>query len=305
MYLRKIRPRTTCLYSAASMCPRSLSAACPELLLEPERGAVRLAGCFAGLHADRPRSLVLVLEVHGSAAADCPCSRGCRSHRRRESRAAQGDPPARRRSRRRRRSSVPARDEHVHPNLGALRASLLSSTRAAYSSSSSPRTCRRAKTSTGGRRPTRTPPGSAVRSRASVSAAGNASLRLAPSRTYQAPLLQLPHRRRRRARTPTLVAEVERHQHVVDVLAVEEELAALDALDDEAGRLVEPARGRRSGRAREASAGARRAHRASAAAASISARPTPAPTRGIDGDAVHRDARGRSRRAAVARPSLT
>ena len=36
MYLRKIRPRTTCLYSAASMLLRSASADCPELGLEPE-----------------------------------------------------------------------------------------------------------------------------------------------------------------------------------------------------------------------------------------------------------------------------
>src|ERR1700735_1275972 len=35
MYLRKIRPRTTCLYSAASMCPRSLSAVCQSCCSKP------------------------------------------------------------------------------------------------------------------------------------------------------------------------------------------------------------------------------------------------------------------------------
>ncbi len=35
MYLRKIRPRTTCLYSAASMLPRSSSAACQSLASKP------------------------------------------------------------------------------------------------------------------------------------------------------------------------------------------------------------------------------------------------------------------------------
>ena len=37
--------------------------------------------------------------------------------------------------------------------------------------------------------------------------------------------------------------QVERHQHVVDVAAVEEELLPLDPFDDEAERLVEPTRG--------------------------------------------------------------
>jgi hypothetical protein len=37
--------------------------------------------------------------------------------------------------------------------------------------------------------------------------------------------------------------ELERHEDVVDVLAVEEELLPLDTLDDETGRLVEPPRG--------------------------------------------------------------
>ena len=35
MYLRKIRPRTTCLYSAASMLERSLSAASQSLASKP------------------------------------------------------------------------------------------------------------------------------------------------------------------------------------------------------------------------------------------------------------------------------
>src|SRR5437899_8370427 len=35
MYLRKIRPRTTCLYSAASMLDRSLSAASQSLASKP------------------------------------------------------------------------------------------------------------------------------------------------------------------------------------------------------------------------------------------------------------------------------
>ena len=35
MYLRKIRPRTTCLYSAASMLLRSLSAASQSLASKP------------------------------------------------------------------------------------------------------------------------------------------------------------------------------------------------------------------------------------------------------------------------------
>src|SRR5690606_38423680 len=35
MYLRKMRPRTTCLYSAASMLPRNVSAAAQSLSLKP------------------------------------------------------------------------------------------------------------------------------------------------------------------------------------------------------------------------------------------------------------------------------
>src|SRR3990170_4865689 len=35
MYFRKMRPRTTCLYSAASMLSRSLSAACQSLASKP------------------------------------------------------------------------------------------------------------------------------------------------------------------------------------------------------------------------------------------------------------------------------
>ena len=35
MYFRKIRPRTTCLYSAASRWPRSLSAACHSFASKP------------------------------------------------------------------------------------------------------------------------------------------------------------------------------------------------------------------------------------------------------------------------------
>src|SRR2546430_16167688 len=35
MYLRKMRPSTTCLYSAASMLLRSLSAACQSLASKP------------------------------------------------------------------------------------------------------------------------------------------------------------------------------------------------------------------------------------------------------------------------------
>ena len=42
MYLRKIRPRTTCLYSAASMLLRSLSAASQSLASKPRLAAVSL-----------------------------------------------------------------------------------------------------------------------------------------------------------------------------------------------------------------------------------------------------------------------
>ena len=42
MYLRKIRPSTTCLYSAASMLLRSASEACQSLASKPRLAAVLL-----------------------------------------------------------------------------------------------------------------------------------------------------------------------------------------------------------------------------------------------------------------------
>ena len=46
MYLRKIRPRTTCLYSAASMWPRSLSAACQSFSSKPRLAPLPLPFAF-------------------------------------------------------------------------------------------------------------------------------------------------------------------------------------------------------------------------------------------------------------------
>src|SRR3990172_6392519 len=43
MYLRKTRPRTTCLYSAESMWPRSLSAAFQRTCSNPRRAPLLLA----------------------------------------------------------------------------------------------------------------------------------------------------------------------------------------------------------------------------------------------------------------------
>src|SRR5882724_498481 len=43
MYLRKIRPRTTCLYSAASMLLRSASAACQSFASKPRLAEVLFA----------------------------------------------------------------------------------------------------------------------------------------------------------------------------------------------------------------------------------------------------------------------
>ena len=48
MYLRKIRPRTTCLYSAASMLLRSASAACQSWASKPTVAPLALSAAFFG-----------------------------------------------------------------------------------------------------------------------------------------------------------------------------------------------------------------------------------------------------------------
>src|SRR5712692_5856472 len=53
MYLRKMRPRTTCLYSAASMLLRSLSAACQSLGSKP-----MLAELLEDEFLDFPRAIL-------------------------------------------------------------------------------------------------------------------------------------------------------------------------------------------------------------------------------------------------------
>src|SRR5262249_51862765 len=64
MYLRKMRPSTTCLYSAASMLLRSLSAACQSLASKP-----RVAPFAAGPGGTLPAPLVfgglVVFEIRG------------------------------------------------------------------------------------------------------------------------------------------------------------------------------------------------------------------------------------------------
>ena len=102
MYLRKMRPRTTCLYSAASMWPRSLSAAAqslsskPRLALEvaladffaparlprrPEsdRASLGAAGGGGAEEAGRPRRAGLTEEAEGPAGFPAGSPRTARS----------------------------------------------------------------------------------------------------------------------------------------------------------------------------------------------------------------------------------